>query len=193
MWFLRSCLVAITSSALLSGVASSQAKVLSTVSSLPTAAAALADAISVSIGSGAIQSLSNVTDNAQNTFPSTVSITLTWDLHPSTGSVQVLGYFNNPAAAMASGPVSIPSSWIRGRVLTAGVEGAPTTYTAFTQNGAGGIGAAGGSLLLFSQPILGYSKTGTRTVDLQLQLDLTGRMLTPGSYSGTLNIRAVSQ
>lgn len=193
MWLLRSCLVAVASSALLSGVAKPQAKVLSTVSALPTAAAALADAISVSIGSGAIQSLSGVTDNAQNTFPSTVSITLTWDLHPSTGSVQVLGYFSNPASAMTSGPVSVPSSWIRGRVLTAGVTSAPTSYTAFTQNGAGSIGSAGGSLLLFSQPVLGYSKTGTRTVDLQLQLDLTGRVLTPGSYSGTLNIRAVSQ
>lgn len=48
-------------------------------------------------------------------------------------------------------------------------------------------------MLLFTQPILGYSKTGTQTVDLQLQLDLTGRTLTTGSYSGTLNIRAVSQ
>jgi len=123
----------------------------------------------------------------------TVGITLTWDLAPSTGAVQVIGYFSNPAAAMTSGPVSIPSSWIRGRVLTTGVQGAPTTYTAFTQSGAGGVGSAGGSLLLFSQPILGYSKTGTQTVDLQLQLDLTGRTLTTGSYSGTLNIRAVSQ
>jgi hypothetical protein len=193
MWLLRSCLVAIASSALLSGVASSQAKVLSTVSSLPTPDAALAGAISVSIGSGAIQLLPAVTDDAPNPFPSPVSITLGWDLHPSTGSVQVLGYFATPTAAMTSGPVSIPSSWIQGRVLTAGAQGAPTTYTAFTQNGAGGVGTAGGSLLLFSQPVLGYSKTGTLTVDLQLQLDLTGRALTPGSYSGTLNIRAVSQ
>jgi hypothetical protein len=185
MWLLRSCLVAIASSALLSGVAKPQAKVLSTVSSLPTTAAALA--------SGAIQSLSSVSDNAPNPFPSAVNIALTWDLHPSTGSVQVIGYFASPTAAMTSGSVSIPSSWIQGRVLTAGVQDAPTTYTAFTQNGTGGVGAAGGSLLLFSQPVLGYSKTGTVAVDLQLQLDLTGRVLTPGSYSGTLNIRAVSQ
>ena len=141
----------------------------------------------------AIQSLSGVVDNEPNNFPSSVGITLTWDLAPSTGAVQVIGYFSNPAVAMANGPVSIPSGWIRGRVLTAGVQGAPTTYTPFTQNGAGGVGSAGGSLLLFSQPILGYSKTGTLTVDLQLQLDLTGRTLAAGSYSGTLNIRAVSQ
>lgn len=186
-------LVALASSALLTGLASAQPKVQSTVSTLPIASAALAGAISVSVTGGATQALSGVVDNAPNTFPSPVSITLTWDLHPSTGSVQVLGYFADPTAAMTSGPVSIPSSWLKGRVLTAGAQSAPTTYTAFTQTGTGGVGSAGGSLLLFSQPILGYSKTGTRTVDLDLQLDLTGRTLSAGSYSGTLNIRAVSQ
>lgn len=190
---LRSCLVGIASSALLSGVARPQASVRSTVSSLPTVSAAVAGSISVSVGAGATQALSSVTDGAPNNFPTPVSITLTWDLHPSTGSVEVVGYFTNPSAAMVGGSVSIPSSWLKGRVLTAGAQNAPTTYMAFTQSGVGGIGTAGGSLLLFSQPVLGYSKTGTRTVDLDLQLDLTGRVLTPGSYSGTLNIRAVSQ
>lgn len=193
MWLSRPCLLVFVSSTLLAGVGSAQATVRSTVGAVRTASAALAGAISISVGAGATQSLSSVVDNAPNTFPSPVSITLTWDLHPSTGSVQVLGYFSNPAAAMTSGPVSIPSSWVKGRVMTAGAQSAPATFTAFTQNGTGGVGTAGGSLLLFSQPILGYSKTGTLTVDLDLQLDLTGRTLTPGSYSGTLNIRAVSQ
>jgi hypothetical protein len=193
MWLVRPLLVALASSALLTGLASAQPNVQSTVSTLPIASAALAGAISVSVTGGATQALSGVVDNAPNTFPSPVSITLTWDLHPSTGSVQVLGYFADPTAAMTSGPVSIPSSWLKGRVLTAGAQSAPTTYTAFTQTGTGGVGSAGGSLLLFSQPILGYSRTGTRTVDLDLQLDLTGRTLSAGSYSGTLNIRAVSQ
>ena len=57
MWLLRSCVVAVASSALLTGVASSQAKVLSTVSSMPTVAAAAAGSISVSVDAGAIQSL----------------------------------------------------------------------------------------------------------------------------------------
>ena len=190
---LRVCLIAIAGSPLLPRVASPQAVVQSTVSAVPSVAAAAANAISVSVGAGATQALANVTDNVPNTFPSPVSITLTWDLHPSTGAVQVLGYFVDPTAAMRSGPVSIPSSWLKGRVLTAGAPGAPTSYTAFTQNGVGGAGTAGGSLSLVTQPVLGYSKTGTRTFDLQLQLDLTGRVLTPGSYSGTLNIRAVTQ
>lgn len=194
MWFLRSCVFACASSALLSGVLSGQASVRSTVSTLSAfAAAAAVSGISINIGSGAIQALGNVTDNTTNDFPTPVSITLTWDLHPSTGSIQVIGYFANASAAMTSGPVSIPSSWIKGRVLTAGVNSAPTTYTAFTQNAIGGVGSPGGSLTLASQPVLGYSKTGTLTFDLDLQLDLTGRTISAGSYSGTLNIRAVTQ
>ena len=189
----RSLLVAIAGSALLTRVASAQASIQSTVSPLPAVSATLAGSISISVASGATQSLPSVTDNTPNDFPSPVGITLNWDLHPSTGSVQVLGYFANPAAAMVSGPVSIPSSWLKGRVLTAGIQSAPTTFTPFTQSGVGGGGSAGGSLLLFSQPVLGYSRTGTTTVSLDLQLDLTGRVLTPGTYSGTLNIRAVSQ
>ncbi len=194
MWLLRSCVLAVASSVLLSGVATAQPKVQSTVSAIPAAsAAAAAGTVSISIGAGETQSLGGVTDNAPNNFPSPVSISLTWDLHPSTGTVDVLAYFTNPAAAMTSGPVSIPASWMKGRVLATGVQNAPSTYTAFTQNGVGGVGTAGGSLRLFSQPVLGYSKSGTLTVNLDLQLDLTGRTMTPGSYTGTLNIRAVSQ
>jgi hypothetical protein len=178
---------------LLIGVTGAQVSVQSTVSALPTVSAAIAGSIAVSVNAGTLQALGNVSDNVANSFPSPVGISLTWDLHPSTGAVQVIGYFSNPAAAMISGPFSIPSSWLMGRVLTAGVQGAPTTFTAFSQNAVGGVGMAGGSLSLATQPILGYSKTGTLTFDLELQLDLTGRVLTPGAYSGTLNIRAVTQ
>jgi hypothetical protein len=193
MRFVRSCLLACAGSMLLIGVTGAQASVQSTVSALPTVSATIAGSIAVSVNAGTLQALGNVSDNVANSFPSPVSISLTWDLHPATGAVHVIGYFSNPAAAMNSGPASIPSSWLEGRVLTAGVQDAPTTFTAFTQNAVGGVGIVGGSLLLATQPILGYSKTGTLTFDLELQLDLTGRVLTPGAYSGTLNIRAVTQ
>lgn len=192
MWSLRSCVVALAGSILPSGVASAQVGVQSTVGSVPMSAV-MASSIAVSVGSGAIQTLSSVIDNAANTFPTPVSITLTWDLQPSTGSVEVVAYFANATAAMTSGPEAVPSSWLQGRVLTAGVPSAPTAFTAFTQNAVGGVGTPGASLSLTRQPILGYSRTGTRTFDLELQLDLTGRVLTPGAYTGTLNIRAVTQ
>ncbi|HLQ21868.1 MAG TPA: hypothetical protein VK132_01615, partial [Gemmatimonadales bacterium] len=66
--------------------------------------------------------------------------------------------------------------------------------TAFTQNAVGGIGSAGGSLRLFSINISGPNKTATRTDNLNLQLDLTGAgSQRPGTYTGTLNIEAVTQ
>jgi len=193
MRLVRPCIATLVGSMLLSGVASAQASVQSTVSAIPIASAALAGSIAVSVDAGAIQALGNVSDNVVNSFPSPVSITLTWDLQPSTGAVQVIGYFSDPAAAMISGSASIPSSWLKGRVATAGVQGAPTTFTAFTQNAVGGVGIPGGSLSLATQPVLGYSKTGTLTLNLDLQLDLTGRVLAAGTYSGVLNIRAVTQ
>ena len=177
---------------LLTRAAPAQTGVQSTVTTLPAAAAA-ATSISIAVHAGAIQSLGNVTDNVANNFPSPVTIMLTWDLHPSTANVQVIGYFAVPAAAMVSGPVGIPSSWIKGRVLTTDVTSAPTTFSPFTQGTVGGVGTAGGSLTLMAVPVLGYSKTGTKTIDLELQLDLVGRVLAPGNYTGTLNIRAVTQ
>ncbi|HEX6048579.1 MAG TPA: hypothetical protein VFZ21_04900 [Gemmatimonadaceae bacterium] len=188
----RWCLPGLASLVFVASVASAQPAVQSVVSTVP-ASPAVASSISVAISAGAVQSLGNVTDNVVNDFPTPVTITLAWELHPSTAHVRVIGYFANPASAMAGGPVAIPSSWIKGRVLTADVAGAPTTFTPFTQSAIGGVGSAGGSLSLMTQLILGYSKTGSRTIDLELQLDLVGRVLTPGNYTGILNIRAVTQ
>ena len=98
MRLVRPCIATLVGSMLLSGVASAQASVQSTVSAIPTASAALAGSIAVSVDAGAIQALGNVSDNVVNSFPSPVSITLTWDLQPSTGAVQVIGYFSDPTA-----------------------------------------------------------------------------------------------
>ena len=192
MSYLRSCLPALAGSLLLAGASSGQTAVRSTVST-PAMATEMANFISLAVNAGAVQTIANVTDNVVNGFPTPVTITLSWDLHPSTANVQVVGYFANPAMAMSSGSLGIPSSWIKGRVLTADVVGAPTTFTAFTQNAVGGIGTTGGSLALLTQSVLGYSKTGSKSIDLELQLDLVGRVLAAGTYTGTLNIRAVTQ
>jgi hypothetical protein len=58
----------------------------------------------------------------------------------------------------------------------------------------GGVGTAGGSLRLFSVNIGGGNKNASRTDNLDLQLDLVGAAaLRAGTYSGVLNIRAVTQ
>jgi len=78
-------------------------------------------------------------------------------------------------------------------VTTAGISGAPAAFTAFTNNAVGGVGTAGGSLTLLAEAITGANKSASRTFDLALQLDLTGQTTTPGTYTGTLNLRAVTQ
>jgi hypothetical protein len=137
-----------------------------------------------------VQNLANVQDNALNDFPTPVVIITQWNVNPGqTNTVDLMAYFTTPAQAMVGGATLIPSSRLRGRMTT----GLPVAFTPFTQNAVGGIGTAGGSLRLFSQLITGINKNASRTDNLDLQLDLVGTALAPGTYTGTLNIRAVTQ
>jgi len=145
--------------------------------------------LTVGVLSGMVQNLPNVADNALNSWPTPVVIITQWNVNPGqTNTVNLMAYFTTPAQALA-GSVQIPSSRVRGQMTT----GLPVAFTAFTQNAVGGIGTAGGSLRLFSQAITGINKNSSRTDNLNLQLDLTGTALPPGTYTGTLNIRAVTQ
>jgi hypothetical protein len=154
--------------------------------------------LTMGVISGATQTLASLTDNTTNNFPTAVVIQTQWDLNPGqTGSVNVIGWFSTPSQALTNGAgTNIASSRMKGR-LTPGAPtptSYPATFTAFTQNAVGAIGTAGGSLRLFQVNITGTNKTQSRTDNLNLQLDLTGAgLLPPGTYSGTLNIQAVTQ
>jgi hypothetical protein len=126
-----------------------------------------------------------------NDFPSPVVIQTAWNVNPGqTNTVNLVAYFSTPAQALVGGATQIPSSRVLGRMLT----GIPATFTAITQNGIGGVGTAGGSLSLFAVNISGVNKNATRTDNLDLQLDLVGfPTLGAGSYTGVLNLRAVTQ
>jgi hypothetical protein len=147
--------------------------------------------LSVTIQSGAVQTIPGVVDNAVNSFPSPVVIQTAWNVSPGqTNTVNLVAYFSLPAQAMVGGATLIPSSRVLGRVTT----GLPTAFTAITQNGIGGVGTAGGSLGLFSVNIGGANKNASRTDNLDLQLNLVGFPPLPaGAYAGVLNIRAVTQ
>jgi hypothetical protein len=145
--------------------------------------------LTVGVLSGMVQNLPTVADNALNNWPTPVVIVTQWNVNPGqTNTVNLMAYFTTPAQALV-GSVSIPSSRVRGQMAT----GLPVAFTAFTQSAVGGIGTAGGTLRLFSQSITGINKNSSRTDNLNLQLDLTGTALAPGTYTGTLNIRAVTQ
>lgn len=154
-------------------------------------AAAAPSTLTVTLQSGAVQTIAGVTDNAINNFPAPVVIRTDWNVSPGqTNTVNLVAYFSIPAQAMTGGAVQIPSSRIQGRMTT----GLPAVFTPITQNGLGGVGTAGGSLRLFSVNIGGGNKNSFRTDNLDLRLNLVGFPTLPaGAYTGVLNIRAVTQ
>ena len=147
--------------------------------------------LSVTVSSGAVQTIASLTDNAVNNFPAPVVITTSWDVNPGqTNTVNLMAYFTTPAQALVGPATQIPASRVLGRVIT----GLPVAFTAITQNAVGGVGTAGGSLRLFAQNITGANKTANRTDNLNLQINLTGFPTTSaGLYTGTLNVQAVVQ
>src|SRR3982751_32155 len=151
MWF-RSCGPLLLA---LSVILTFRARELSGQAQIISLAATAPSVLSVTVTSGAVQALGNVTDNAVNNFPTPVGIQTSWDVNPGqTATVHLVAYFSVPAQALA-GPTQIPSSRVLGRMTT----GIPTTFTGLTQNAVGGIGTAGGSLQLFAVNILGANKT----------------------------------
>lgn len=168
-----------------------RASELSAQTQIISLAAAAASSLTVTIQSGGAQTITGVADNAVTNFPSPVVIQTAWNVNPGqTNTVHLVAYFSLPAQAMVGGSTQIPSSRLLGRMTT----GIPTTYTAITQNGIGGVGSAGGSLRLFAVNIGGGNKNASRTDNLDLQLNLVGfPALAAGSYTGVLNIRAVTQ
>jgi len=167
------------------------ARELSAQTQIISLAAAAASTLTVAVQSGAVQTIPTVIDNALNSFPSPVVIRTDWNVSPGqTNAVELVAYFAVPAQALVGGATLIPSSRLEGRVTT----GLPAAFTAFTQNGIGGVGTAGGSLQLFSEAIGGGNKNAFRTDNLDLRLNLVGFPTLPaGSYTGVLNIRAVTQ
>jgi len=189
---LRTLPAVVTALTIVAAKASAQAGLSSNIATV-SLSAVKSPSLTVTVNSGGTQNISSITDGTTNDFPSSVNITTAWDVNPSAASVSLVGYFATPTAALTNGTFNIASSSVKGKVTTAGAPGAPATFTAFTNNAVGVVGTAGGSLTLFTETITGANKSSSRTIDLALQLDLTGQTTTPGTYTGTLNLRAVTQ
>jgi hypothetical protein len=154
----------------------------------PTSAAAQANALTVRITSGAVQNIGFITDNTINDFPTPVVITTEWTLATLLTTVDLVGYFSLAGAALSNGTEDIGAHRILGRMTT----GSPKTFSAFDESAVNGLGTPGGSLHLFRQLIVApINAVGSRTDNLELQLDLRGKpKLSPGTYRGTLTLRA---
>ncbi len=122
------------------------------------------------------------------TGSSAINVTTSWSKTTCspTCTVNLYGYFTSSTSALTAGTGgSIATSAVLGKVPT----GTPTAYTAFTQTGV--FGAAGASLLLFSQAISGQASKTSRTDALSLEINLSGQPQQPaGTYTGTLYIEA---
>lgn len=173
--------------------ASAQPGLLSSIRTV-SLSATRPSSISVTILSGGSQTLATIVDNVANNFPTPVRIMTAWDLPPGYPSVRLVAYFSNPAQALVNGTAALTSARMRGRVLTTPITPwQPTGWTSFTQNGTGGVGVNGGTLRLFRVPINAATRKASRTIDLQLQLNLTGQPpINAGTWTGTMNVRAIA-
>ena len=146
-----------------------------------TLSASVQDYISVSPGVGTVNF--SLLPGAAVTGTPTVPITTSWNLKPAGGpTVRLYAYFDSSTVALTDGTDNIPSADVLGSVNSGG-------FTAVTQTGP--FGAAGASLLLFSESISGVNKIKTRNETLDVRVDLTGLPLLPaGTYTGTMRIQA---
>jgi hypothetical protein len=139
------------------------------------------DSISVSLGVGTVNF--SLLPGAAVTGTPQVPITTSWNLKPAGGpTVSLYAYFDSSTVALTDGTDNIPSADVLGSFNSGG-------FTALTQTGP--FGAAGASLLLFSEAISGVNKIKTRNETLDVRIDLTGLPSLPaGTYTGTMRIQA---
>jgi hypothetical protein len=136
--------------------------------------------------SASTATLASITDNSNANAFSNVNLTTAWNLTAGT-SVRLVGWFATPASALANGTSLIPATNVEGGINGGG-------WTAFTGAAVGGVGVAGGSLQLFSEPVAAANYFSSRTDQLNLRLNLVGfPTTTAGLYTGTLNVQAVVQ
>ncbi len=111
---------------------------------------------------------------------STITITTSWVLRPSNGTLTLYAYFSTTTALSDGAGHVLPSANVSGSAN----GGAFTPFT-----GASPF-AAGSSITIFSQRILGFNRSGTRNDTLNLRIDTTGLGLPAGTYTGLLRIQA---
>lgn len=138
-----------------------------------------APVLTVALSAGAVNFLSLTDGATSNPGDTTVTVTTTWSLSPSTGTMDLWAYFSNPAQALTDGTEDIPAANVE-----ASVDAGP--MTAFTT-----VGPFGGSgLLVNSVGISGLNKQGSAVNTLDLNINMTGLALSPSTYGGTMHIQA---
>jgi hypothetical protein len=148
--------------------------------------AILPESLSISVDNSAVSF--NLVSGAAAQGDKPVNVTTSWVLNTTRQNVRLTGWFSSATAALTDGgtpAVNIPSSEVLGQVGAG-------SFTAFTQGpDAGGVGAAGASLNLFTQAITSANFNSSKAVTLNLEINLASQPQLPaGTYTGTLNLQA---
>ena len=110
-----------------------------------------------------------------------ISIKTKWSLATFISQLSLYAYFTSPASALADASGhNIPAANVSGSV-NGGAFGAFTGTSPF---------AGTSAVTLFSQYVLGFNISQSRTDTLNLRINTTGLTLAPGNYAGLLVIQA---
>lgn len=121
--------------------------------------------------------------NALTQFPG-LTVTAAWNLTAGT-TIRLVGWFATPASALTSGGNNIAAARVVGRTGAA-------AFAPFTSGVSSGLGVAGGTLQLWS--VNATPLNSTASTNLDLGLDYVGQASpNAGTYTGTLNLRAIVQ
>lgn len=172
-------LALVSPAALLGQAQTSNTSTVALTATLPESLSISADYSSVNF---------NLISGAAATGSTPVTIKTSWILKNSRQNVRLTGSFASATAALTDGgspAVNIPTSEVFGQVGSG-------SFNAFTQGpDAGGVGTAGASLNLLTQPITSSNYNSSAQTVLNLKIDLTSQPQLPaGTYTGTLNLQA---
>jgi hypothetical protein len=162
--------------------ASAHAQVLNSGASTITLNAVLNDSITVSLSSNAVN-FTLTAGSASNLGSTGVTATTTWLLRPNVGSLKVYAFFSSSTAALTDGAGNnIPSVDFQISNNAGPFNGLTNTVP---------FGGATAGLQLSSTAILGNNKSGSRTDNMNFNINLVPLPSLPaGVYTGTLTIQA---
>jgi hypothetical protein len=159
-----------------------RAQVLNSGASTISLNAVLNDSITVTLSSNAVN-FTLTQGSASNLGSTSVTATTSWLLRPSVGSLKLYAFFASSTAALTDGAGNnIPSADFQ-ISNNAGPFNALTNTVPF--------GGANAGLQVSSTPILGNNRSGTRTDQMNFNINLVPIPTLPaGTYTGTLTIQA---
>jgi hypothetical protein len=163
----------------LAGVSSAQ--VLNSGAATISLNANLSESVSLTLSTNAVN-FALVGGSASNPGSTSITATTTWTLRPNRGSLNIYAFFASSSSALTDGAGdNIPSSAFY--ISDNGGAFAALTNTV-------PFGGANAGLQLATVPILGNNKQGTRTDNMNFNINLTALPQLPaGAYTGTVTIQ----